>query len=212
MTISVVLPTVTGREEVCHRVIRAYEETTPGAEVIIERDHDCVGKAWQAGAERAHGDYVLLGADDLEPMPGWWEPLIESVDRGELPCPVVFETDGRVQSAGAIDWELQTTAPDDGAVTGWTTVPFFSRTWWPLIDPMLPVHYCTDTWVSVRLARHGIRTVVRTGSGFIHHNAIPGRGAGMDVHARNIHDRARFYEAVEEMLDAVTGVRGKVSV
>jgi hypothetical protein len=203
VSISVVVPTVEGREEMLGRVALAFTRTTPleDFQFIVERGHEVCGTAWQAGAEKAEGDFILFCADDLEPMDGWWQPLVESAERGEVPCPVVYEADGCVQSAGALDWDLQTRIPADGSPTGWTTVPFIRREWWPLIDPMLPVHYCTDTWVSVRLARHGIRTVVRTGSGFIHHNAAPARGAGMDVHARNIHDRARFYEAVE-MMDA----------
>lgn len=202
--ISIVIPTVPGRDEVLGRTMRAFAHTTPmdAVQFIVERGHDVCGTAWQAGAGKAEGDYILFGADDLEPMDGWWQPLVESVDAGELPCPVVFEPDGcTVQSAGAFDWELQRTAPADGAPTGWTTVPFIRREWWAHIDPMLPIHYCTDTWVSVRLARHGIRTVVRTGSGFIHHNAAPGRGAGMEINARNVHDRARFYEAVQATME-----------
>ena len=197
--ISVVIPTIPGREEHLERAVAAYRQHTEDVEIIVETGHDCVGKGWQAGAERARGEFIHLTADDLEPHAGWWQPMADAVERGLCPCPVVLNPDGSLQSAGAVGWELQLAIPEDCAHTGWTTVPFMSREQWSLVDPMLPLHYCTDTWVSVRLGRHGIPTVVRTGSVFTHHNAAPGRGAGMSEHARNIHDRARFYDALDAL-------------
>jgi hypothetical protein len=194
--ISIVIPTVDGREDVLERVLLAYHETTPEHEVITVHGRETCGIAWQEGSERATGDYLLLGADDLEPLPGWWQPLVEAVERGCCPCPVVLESDGRVQSAGTSGWEPIRTIGEDWTPVDWTTVPFVTRAQWSLVAPMLPTHYCTDTWVSYRLGRHGIKTVLRTGSRFRHHNALPGRGAGMDIHKRNQHDRMIFTEAV----------------
>jgi hypothetical protein len=195
----VVLPTVTGRERHLARTLAAYRQRTPvPVEITVVQDHPTCGIAWREGAARVDGAaYVHLGADDLVPEDGWWEPLAEAVDAGYLPCPVVLEPDGRVQSAGGYDWGLHRDVGEDWATIGWTTVPFMSAEQFAAIG-MIETHYCTDTWVSAVGALHGWQTVLRPASRFVHHNAEPGRGAGMDVHARNRHDRAEFARLLEE--------------
>src|SRR6266404_3441738 len=59
-----------------------------------EHDHPAVGCAWQAGAEKAKGDYIHLGNDDCEPHPGWWQPAVEACQQGFVPSPMVFTPDG----------------------------------------------------------------------------------------------------------------------
>ena len=152
------------------------------------------------GAEDFQGDYLHFGADDLEPHAGWWQPLVEACDAGMCPCPVVLEPDGRVQSMGGTwGWELRAEG-EDWEPVDWTTVPFMSREQWEVVSPMpAELHYCTDAWVSARLAVTGTLTVLRREARFTHHNALAGRGAGMDVHVRNRHDRARFAQLLAEV-------------
>lgn len=202
MSVSVIIPTVAGRDDILERVLGAYRATDGVSEVVVEYNNPTCGVAWQKASQAVDGDYVLFGADDLEPLPGWLPPLIEACEAGMVPCPVVLEPDGvTVQSAGATGWDLTKTVPADWGETGWTTVPFIRRDWMDAVLPIPPIHYCTDTWFSAKLQlERGLPTVVRNDSRFVHHNALPGRGAGMDVHARNLHDRARFYELLDEAM------------
>ncbi len=70
--ISVVIPTVTGREDFFERCVYAYEHNTANPiELIIYKDLPTCGRGWIKGAEDATGDYVHFTADDLEPALGW---------------------------------------------------------------------------------------------------------------------------------------------
>ena len=191
--ITVVLPTLTARRERLRKTLAAYARTTPGCRFVTVENRPTCGEAWDIGARMLDGAYLHFGADDLEPHAGWWEPLVEAVDAGMNPCPVVLAPDGKVESCGAIGWNLQTELRPDWAPVEWSPVPFLSARHWQIVGHVPhELHYCTDTWVSARLARAGIPTVVRDSSRFTHHNAPAGRGAGMDIHARNLFDRAAY--------------------
>src|SRR5215471_21202608 len=104
MLFSVVLPTVDGREELYERVRDAYLASLAGrhpVEILVQRNMPTVGCAWQAGAERAAGDFIHLGNDDCEPHPGWWEPAVEACEAGFLPSPQVYAPDGYPQGLPA---------------------------------------------------------------------------------------------------------------
>ncbi len=197
--ISVVVPTITGREESLHRCLTAYAATTHDYEVIVVANERACGIAWQKGAAVAQGRYLHLTADDLEPHSGWWLPLAEACESGRIGCPIVYEPDGSVQSVGGMGWEPCPRWKRDWQPVDWTTVPFVTRKQWESIAPMIPLHYCTDIWVSARARQAGIPTVVRAHSGFTHHNEPVGRGAGMDVHERNRHDREAFTRYLKEV-------------
>jgi glycosyl transferase family 2 len=164
----------------------------------VERGHPGSGSAWQAGAVRASGEFICLSADDHEPEPGWWEPLVEAAEMGYCPCSVVLNADGSLQSAGMNGYAANLIVADWHPVEH-TLTPFMSRAQWELVG-WIPtdLHLCTDLWVSARLARHGVQAVVRSGSRTVHHLHPVGRGAGMEEHARNVHDRALYLRYLEE--------------
>lgn len=192
--ISIVIPTIAGREEHFERCLAAYKtNTTSDFEIIVERDHPAVGPAWNAGAERAAGDYLHFTADDLEPHPGWDVPALEAIERGLLPAPRVVNQYGRLDSCGLHGVEME-----DWAVVPMSVVPVMSREQWAAIGPVLPIHYFTDNWISWRGAKAGWPTVVRRGFAFTHHWAQHGRGAGMTYDERMTHDRQVFLDAVRE--------------
>jgi glycosyltransferase involved in cell wall biosynthesis len=192
--ISIVIPTIRGREEHFQRCLAAYgTNTTSDFEIIVERDHPAVGPAWNAGAERATGDYLHFTADDLEPHPGWDVPALEAVERGALPAPRVINQRGGLDSCGLHGVEME-----DWAVVPMSVVPFMSREQWAAIGPVLPIHYFTDNWISWRGARAGWSTVVRRGFAFTHHWAQHGRGAGMTYDERMRHDQQAFLDAVHQ--------------
>lgn len=175
-----VLPTIDGREEDLARCMAAYQSTSPDARIYIERNYTSCGAAWLAGADHAaedRFDYLHLTADDLEPHPGWLEAAIETVDAGFIPAPLVYNPDGSLQSAGLSGFGCWTGAYADWGFVEGTTVPFLRADMWKKIG-MIPVHYCSDLWVSHRGRQHGWETVVRTGMVFTHYNAMPGRDHG----------------------------------
>ncbi len=173
--LSIVIPTIGGREQWLRRTVHAYEALTATPfELIVLHDYPACGPAWQAGGEQAAGDYVFMAADDLEPMEGWDAAAIAACERGVLPAPVIYYPDGRVQSCGEW-WE---TLDDDGAETRFTRAPFMSRAQWEIAQPMLPVHYATDNWVSWRCWQAGVPTAVTYGFRLVHHLAPEGRDEG----------------------------------
>ncbi len=195
--ISVVIPTIPGREAVFTRVYAAYANDTYGphsVEFIVERGHPTVGRAWQAGAEKAAGDYIHLTNDDCEPHPGWWHPAVEAVERGYVPAPQVYDRAGGPQSL-----------PVWGSVASdWTpvhcgTIPFLGRSQWENIQPLFTAHYWTDQFITDRAQAAGWPCVLRTGYAFTHYWAQPGRGAGMSEADRMAHDKALYRQALAKV-------------
>ena len=196
MKVAVVVPTVEGRGEYLDRCIGAYNRPELGAEieVTVMADYPSCGSAWIAGMESLNGgsrpDYVHFTADDLEPHAGWLEPAVECVERGWLPCPLVFNPDGSLQSAGISGWDVYTGEYEDWSAIAATTVPFMSWEQWEHIG-MTDLHYCSDMWVSYVGRKFGWETRLRTAFQFTHHNA-----PRENQHGRTVYDRQRFLERV----------------
>jgi hypothetical protein len=186
--ISVVIPTVAGREQHLERCVRAYEERTlrPPEIIVIENRPTC-GIAWQEGAEKATGAYIHFSADDLEPHPGWDKAAMVAVAMGWLPAPRILRPDGSLESCGR--WEEEQDTED---VTEMTRIPFMSRQQWKLIGPMIDTHYYTDNWISFKGRLAAIETRVHRHYLFTHHWAQEGRGAGMTQDQRMLHDQAIY--------------------
>lgn len=192
-TISVVIPTVDGREDHYERCYAAYSERTPWSlEILTVRNENSCGNAWQKGAEVATGQFLHFTADDLEPLEGWSEIAIGAAERGELPAPRMLQPDGSLY--GAYPWGN----PADGTPVTMSVVPFFERELWSKIGPMLPDHhYYTDNFVSWRAERAGLKITYQGSSyAFIHHWAQAKRGAGMPSGDRMTHDEAIWRAAI----------------
>lgn len=200
--ISIVIPTVEGREEYLERCCFAYEHTLEGheAEFIIIKDKPTCGIAWQQGAEAASGDFLHFTADDLVPYPGWLGKMLEVVQtRGGVPVALVV-----VPQAESLDehgfprplslaehLELAPQAnyfesqggpeliPDwfqaQLEMSEYASIPFCSMTQWEQIGPMIATHYGTDKWFSARAVNAGYPLLVRHDCAFFHYSAQPGR-------------------------------------
>lgn len=170
--ISIVIPTIAGREHHLTRCVDSYARTIGDGshEIIIEVGHATCGLAWQAGIERAEGDYVHLSADDIEAHDGWWLAAVELADAGVLAAGPVYNPDGTLQSCGG-----GTVMLPDGSHTEFTRVPFMSREQVERIGAMFEGHYYTDNWVSHRGRAEGYPTVVAQRYAFTHHWAQEGR-------------------------------------
>lgn len=164
--ISVVIPTVTGRERWLEQCLDAYTKTSVETrlETIIIKDRDTCGIAWQDGADASSGDYIHFTADDLTPHPGWHQAAVGVVEQGALPCPLILGPHGTLESCGT--WGQ---LDPDGSPAELARVPFMSRAQWDKIGPMEPWHYYTDNLISWKGYRVGIPTVVSHGYKFTHH-------------------------------------------
>ena len=99
--LSVIVPTVTGREHWLKQALWSIERTVSRIhEEIVILDKPTCGEGWNIGIEQAQGDYILLFADDLEAHQGWFEAGVESLERGIIPCARILNPDGTLQSCG----------------------------------------------------------------------------------------------------------------
>lgn len=174
--ISVIIPTIAGREHHLERCLDAYQRNTARPfEVIVVSDRPTCGIAWNDGLADARGDYLHLSADDLEPHPGWDDAAVACVERGQLPCPRIVNADGTLQSCGDRAKEAAT-----GSMCDVARVPFFPRLLLDAVFPIIATHYMTDYWVTARAERAGWPTVVVREMCFTHHLAAEGRLDTMD--------------------------------
>lgn len=176
--ITVIIPTVTGREHHLAKCIESYEANTEGSvEFQIHKDRPGVAYGWQLGAEAATGRYLHMTGDDVEAMPGWDAAAIEMADRGVQPCPRLYNPDGT--HWGGVPADRDPWLLPHGSPTGMSNLPFLARAWWPDVTPLPPgMHYFADNWVSWRLELVGIPTAVCHGYDFVHTWAVEHRGAG----------------------------------
>lgn len=175
----VIIPTIKGREESLARTVRAYEETSPDAELIIIHDKPTCGVAWQEGSEQAGKfDYIHFTADDLVPHPGWLEAAKEIVAMGGVPAPIQLTADGQVVGSTG----------ETGSQASMTVIPFCSYDQWQKIGPMVPWHYYTDNYFTDKAKQNGWESLYHTEYKFTHYFAQEGRGAGMTEPDRMHHD------------------------
>ena len=174
--IDLIIPTVTGREDTLTRCIESYERNTAKDVLtfIVVKDEPTCGAAWKKGLGLSTAPYVALSCDDLEmTSPTWAGVACETVDRGELPCPIVRRPDGSLESCGG-DMNapacLISHMQEDGTVVDFTPVPFMSREQADAIS-MLEIHYGSDVWVSHRGRQLGYETTVTWGYEFVHHRS-----------------------------------------
>jgi glycosyltransferase involved in cell wall biosynthesis len=188
--ITVVVPTIQGREASLARCIDSYKQHTDDYEILVVHDAPNCGVAWQYAAEHSTGDYIAFSADDIEAHDGWWQDAVTMIDQGALPAPVIYHPDGSIQSCGG-SWE---TLEPNHAFTDFTRAPFVSRRQWDdAIKPMIPIHYYTDNYISYRGKLHNIPTVVCHGYKLTHHLEAQGRGAGLTTQARMDADHRLFW-------------------
>lgn len=169
--LSIVIPTITGREDTFTRVATAYADTTEGwhHEIVIVRDAKNWPAACNEGYRKAHGSIIHFGADDLEPLPGWWkQPLAHLNCCDELPAARVlnYYADGPMDNAGD---------GADGALTHFTRVPIMRRDQYERIGPWPEIDYCADVWLSEKARTVGIETRLLYSYAFVHYWCQIGR-------------------------------------
>lgn len=199
--ISIVIPTIDGREDYFKKCVESYEKNTINKfEIVVIRNKPTVGIAWNEGADKSNGYYIHLTNDDIEAKYAWDVPAIEAAEANKLPHPSVYTFDGRLD-------DRYGGAPGDWSEVDMSTIHFMKKETWEKVGPSLDVHYYTDDWLSWKGWQLGFPTVVRKDYAFIHHYAQVGRGAGMHENDRMNHDRQYFLNAQNEFLNGKIDVR-----
>jgi hypothetical protein len=166
--ISIIVPTIKGRETVYERCVKAYKKTTPVPfELITIRDESACGIAWGLGAEQAKGDYLHFTADDLLPHAGWAEAAIECADRGVLPAATVLNPTEPLICPCPLE-------PKYASVPN-VLVPFMSREMWEMDRWAAPIHYGSDDWITYLAVRRGIKIELSEDYMFSHSASPEGR-------------------------------------
>lgn len=198
--VTIVVPTVTGREESLARCLASIaRHCLWDYEVRVMRDRPTCGVAWQDGVDQGERNGMLwLCADDIEVLPGFFEPMAEAVTQGYCPQAVVMNPNGSIQSCGINDEDALYAPAEatDWETVRWCTTPFCSWEQWARIGPMAPWHFSTDRYFSYRASCAGYPTVVRSGARLVHYYEQVRRGAGMGEHDRLMHDGALYDEFV----------------
>jgi hypothetical protein len=183
MRLSVIMPTISGREESCAKMVAAYRERTPGVEVEIVNPKDY--PSWPAGCNAgqltATGDILHFAADDLEPLEGWWPPALAAVTAGEVPAPQLWDF---AKGDGPPVNERADGPP--GVTTAFSRVPTLTRAMAEAIGPWPVMDYYADNWVSDKARLLGYETRVMEGYAFVHHWHPVGRLDAGDWVSRSV--------------------------
>jgi hypothetical protein len=199
--LSVILPTISGREESCARAYASYETTLadyPGKwEIIPIKDYPTWPSACNEGYRRSKGDspkdIAHFTADDLEALPGWWEPAVKHLKLyNELPAPRVYNYNPPPQG----EWANAVDGPD-GNVPDFTRIPIMTRKQYSVIGYWPHIDYYGDVWVSMKGRSVGIETRMVHGYDFVHHWSMIGR----------VDDPPRLQRAWNEYSRLVKGMR-----
>lgn len=192
--LSIILPTITGREDLLAVTREAYETTVEGeAEIIVVRERPTIGEAWNAGVAEAEGEFLLLGADDLVPFPGAVEAAIEAAGRNLYPVPWITRPDGSTEARGSMGGGmLLGDSTPEGTICNSSPIPFFSRAIADRLGPALPIHYYADDHLGWRARTCGLSIRLVSAYRFQHLEGTVGRPA---VQARAMADRDAYLAA-----------------
>jgi hypothetical protein len=162
--LSIIVPTISGREDSLARCLNAYKRGSPhDAEYIVVKDRANWPTACNEGFRQAKGNLLHFTSDDLEPFEEWWtEVLFHISEHDEFPAPKVFN-----HSADG-EWDNAIDGPD-GGIPHFTRIPLMTRSQWERIGPWPEIDYGADVWLSERGRTLGIETRMFHSYAFVHH-------------------------------------------
>jgi glycosyltransferase involved in cell wall biosynthesis len=195
VSVSVIIPTIKGRESLCERTVAAFRATVPASDlqIVVVKERPNIGRAWNDGIEAADGDYVMLAADDILPHPGWLEAARDAVERTCYPAPLIEKVDGQVLATGSMGGGWLLTGCADWAPVCSSQFPFLRRYWWREIGPCLPIHYFADDYLAARARAAGITVAYREGYALTHLEGTEGRD---EMVGNAMTDRLQFEQAM----------------
>lgn len=184
--LSVIIPTITGREHWLARALASIRETVVGYEILIYTNEPSCGVGWNKGIEEARGDYILLFADDLEAHEGWYAAGVAALEQGIIPCPRILNPDGSLQSCGTYAEEAENGTPSVVA-----RVPLLTHEMAEALYPIFDKHYMGDHWITWKGEQLGWPTQVVREMVFTHHFAMEGRIDSLSADVKAYHRATR---------------------
>lgn len=165
MTLSIVVPTIPGRDSELERTVEAYERLTSiPIEWVIETGHSTCAAGWNAGMRRASGEVVHMAADDVEPESDRWLPAaLRVLARGCVPLGWVREGDRRFGR-------------------DYCRIVVCRRGWWVDVPE---THYYSDDAFTYLMIQADHLPVVAPGFDFWHRRSLVGRDDSEERCARD---------------------------
>jgi hypothetical protein len=205
VSLSVVIPTIKGREALAQQTVAAFRAAMPGPDlqIVLVKERMTIGRAWNDGVPACEGDYLMLAADDIIPAPGFEAPAMQAADQDYWPAPNLINADGSVLATGSMGGGWLLTGCSDFAPVVSSQFPFMRREVWSEIGPSLEIHYFADDYLAARARSAGLIPAYREGYRLTHLEGLPGRE---EMVRRHMIDRLAFEQAMSEPRWATTAV------
>lgn len=144
--LSVLIPTLAGREGVLGETVGGYRATAPGCKILTVE-----GRSWGAGLNEltamTDSEWLLFAPDDALPHPGWLEAAMGFWSRGWFPA------------ARYLDLEGEPCHGQDGLADGepvtWTRLFLLRRELFERLGPMIDATWWADIEYSERIVDAG---------------------------------------------------------
>lgn len=197
MSISVVIPTIKGREDLLEKTVAAFRAAIPGPDlqIVLVKERLTIGRAWNDGVPSCEGDYLMLAADDIIPAPGFEEAAVQAASADYWPAPRLINPDGSVLATGSMGGGWLMTDCADWAPVVSSQFPFMRREVWTEIGPSLEIHYFADDYLAARARSCGLIPVYREPYRLMHMEGVAGRAEMVN---RSMTDRLQFEQALSE--------------
>lgn len=198
MKLSVIIPSIRGHEQKLERTLQAYRDNTPiKPEFVTPLNYTSAGAGWAAGLDRATGDYVMLGIDDMEPQLGWFSTAVRTLEMGFIPAARVMFDDGRTDCYGSMGGGMHLLAAPDWTPCRQSPVWMATREMFDRIGKPISIHYYVDDDWFWRAQLAGYKVVLRTDFYFIHRHSAD--GAAKAAVNRTLEYRAAFLQHCAEL-------------
>lgn len=185
MKVSLIIPTIGGREQLLEQTTQSLAETCNGyeTELIVVRNSPTVGEGWNQGVEASTGTHFWLGADDVTFSEGWLDAVVEAEARGWYPCPRILFANGEIEACGTIGQAgCILSEVEDGFLCGASSFPFMSRETWEEVGPSLPIGYFADDYLGYRARVAGLEVRLVRAYTLTHYVGTVGRAAQVAKH------------------------------
>ena len=197
MSLSVVIPTIKGREKLVEQTVAAFRAAIPGPDlqIVLVKERMTIGRAWNDGVGACEGDYLMLAADDIIPAPGFEVAAIEAAREDYWPAPRLINRDGSVLATGSMGGGWLLTDCADWAPVVSSQFPFMRREVWREVGPSLEIHYFADDFLAARARAVGLIPAYREGYRLMHMEGVVGRE---EMVRRQMTDRLEFEQVLSE--------------
>lgn len=168
MNLTVVLTTLTGREDLLERSLSAWHAAIdPRLVKVIHNDGRSVGPAWQEAVETCATEFLWLACDDAYPKDAAFGTNLDRVlahERAQgVVCPVTWNADGSLQGSGGYGDTLR-----DGETARNCAFPLAPAEIFRQMIPFPPTSWFVDCWITERAHALDRGPMVTAGIGLVH--------------------------------------------